>query len=239
MTSVDEQLIDSANFRDDSFYTLLAKMRHEHPVYWTTGRNGAAFWSVFKHADVKQVLHDGVLFSSEVDGVMPIMDEALAESNRNAFFPGEMLIAIDPPRHAKFRSLVSEPFMPKTVQESTEAKTALIRKIFDELPSDGVIDLVDDLAAKIPTTIIADILGLPQERCSDLLMWCKMALTASDPEYGGDDPGEHAYSLITAGGCRRRSCRCQAGGFRQAATGHAPRRGCRARGPPPRRARRR
>jgi cholest-4-en-3-one 26-monooxygenase len=189
MTSLDEQLIDSANFRDDSFYNFLSKMRREHPVYWTTGHNGAAFWSIFKHANVKQVLHDGVLFSSEVDGVMPIMDEELAEANRNAFFPGEMMIAIDPPRHAKFRSLVSEPFMPKTVKDSTAVKTALIQKIFDELPSDGVIDLVDDLAAKIPTTIIADILGLPQERCGDLLKWCKMALTASDPEYGGDDPG--------------------------------------------------
>ena len=185
--SLDEKLTNSATFRDDSFYELLATMRAEHPVYWTTGKNGAQFWSVFKHADVKRVLHEGNLFSSEVDGVMPIMDEALREANRNAFGPGEMLIAIDPPRHGKFRSLVSAPFMPNALIETTAAKTQLIRNIFDALPTDGVIDLVDDLAAKIPMTIIADILGLPQERCSDLLAWGKMALTASDPEYSSGD----------------------------------------------------
>ena len=187
MTTIDEQLTDSATFRDDSFYTLLGQMRREHPVYWTTGHNGAHFWSLFKHADVKRVLHEGVLFSSEVDGVMPIMDEALKEANRDAFGPGEMLIAIDPPRHGKFRDLVSAPFMPNALQDTTEAKAELIRKIFDELPADGIIDLVDDLAAKIPMTIIADILGLPQERCNDLLAWGKMALTASDPEYNQGD----------------------------------------------------
>ena len=187
MTSVDERLVDAANFRDESFYNLFAELRRTEPVRWTTGRNGAGFWSVFNHADVKRVLHEGVLFSSEVDGVMPIMDETLREANRAAFGPGEMLIAIDPPRHGKFRELVSGPFMPNALIETTEIKTNLIKKIFDDLPADGVIDLVDDLAARIPMSIIADILGLPQERCADLLAWGKMALTASDPEYSAGD----------------------------------------------------
>lgn len=187
MTNIDERLVDAATFRDERFYDLFAHMRREDPVHWTAGHNGARFWSVFKHADVKRVLHEGVLFSSEIDGVMPIMDEALKEANRDAFGPGEMLIAIDPPRHGKFRELVSGPFMPNALLDTTEIKTNLIKKIFDELPADGVIDLVDDLAAKIPMTIIADILGLPQERCDDLLAWGKMALTASDPEYSGGD----------------------------------------------------
>ncbi len=187
MTSIDERLIDAATFRDERFYDLFAHMRREDPVHWTAGHNGARFWSVFKHADVKRVLHEGVLFSSEIDGVMPIMDEALKEANRDAFGPGEMLIAIDPPRHGKFRELVSGPFMPNALLDTTEIKTDLIKKIFDGLPADGVIDLVDDLAAKIPMTIIADILGLPQDRCDDLLAWGKMALTASDPEYSGGD----------------------------------------------------
>ncbi len=202
MTTIDEQLTDSATFRDERFYTLLAQMRREHPVHWTTGHNGARFWSIFKHADVKRVMHEGKLFSSEVDGIMPIMDEALKEANRDAFGPGEMLIAIDPPRHGKFRDLISAPFMPNALLETTEFKADLIRKIFDELPTDGVIDLVDDLAAKIPMTIIADILGLPQERCSDLLAWGKMALTASDPEYHTGD----AAATTAAGIAQIREC---------------------------------
>ncbi len=187
MQTLDEQLTSAETFLDDSFYLLLERMRKEHPVYWTSGLNGARFWSVFKHADVKRILLDGVLFSSEREGVMPVMDETLSAANRDAFGPGEMLIAIDPPRHAKFRELISGPFMPGAVMETSAVKTALIRKIFDDLPADGIIDLVDDLAAKIPMTIIADILGLPQERCADLLKWGKMALTSSDPEYSGGD----------------------------------------------------
>lgn len=190
MSALDEQLTNPATFRDDSFYDLLATMRRDHPVYWTTGKNGAGFWSLFKHEDIKRVFHEANLFSSEVAGVMPVMDGALRAVNRDAFGPGEMLIAIDPPRHGKFRELISAPFMPNALQGTAERKAELIRRLFDELPTDGVIDLVDDLAAKIPMTIIADILGLPQERCGDLLAWGKMALTGSDPEYNQGDAAE-------------------------------------------------
>jgi cytochrome P450 len=190
MTPLDAKLIDPATFRDDSFYTLLAQMRREYPVHRTEGHNGARFWSVFKHADVKRVFHEANLFSSEVAGVMPVMDGDLRKVNRDTFGPGEMLISIDPPRHGKFRDLVSAPFMPNALQETAERKAALIAKIFDELPSNGVIDLVDDLAAKIPMVIVADILGLPPERCEDLLAWGKMMLTGADPDYNQGDTGQ-------------------------------------------------
>ncbi len=192
MTPLDAQLINPATFRDESFYDLLARMRRDDPVHRTVGLNGARFWSVFKHADVKRVFHEANLFSSEVAGVMPVMDGALREVNRDTFGPGEMLISIDPPRHGKFRDLVSAPFMPNALQETADRKAALIAKIFDDLPDDGIIDLVDDLAAKIPMVIIADILGLPPERCDDLLAWGKMMMTGADPDYIQGDAAETA-----------------------------------------------
>lgn len=53
--------------------------------------------------------------------------------------------------------------MPKALQENSEHVATLIREIFNELPSNGEIDLVEDLAGKIPMVVICDILGIPKQ----------------------------------------------------------------------------
>lgn len=190
MKTVDERLTDPAFFADESFYDLLAQMRRDDPVHWTLGRNSARFWSLFKHADIKRVLGDAESFSSEREGMVPIMDEALREANMDAFKRGESIITTDPPRHGKLRELASAPFMPKALQDNAEHVAALIREIFDELPMDGEIDLVDDLAGKIPMVVICDILGIPRQDWGYLIKLGKMAISGSDPEYQREGAAE-------------------------------------------------
>jgi cytochrome P450 len=59
----------------------------------------------------------------------------------------------------------------------------LLGGIFDALPENGEIDLVSDLAVRIPMAVICDILKIPQADWDDMLWWGKMAIGGSDPEY--------------------------------------------------------
>jgi cytochrome P450 len=181
--TVDEQLNDPTFFATGEFYRLFDRMRREDPVHWTTSPDGRGYWSVFRHADLKAVLNAPELFSSEREGVMPALDVEMAEVSREAMGVGENVLTIDPPRHTEFRKVMAAPFLPKALADG-EARTAeLIGAIFDDLPAHGEIDLVADLAVRIPMAVICDILQLPMSDWDDLLRWGKMAIGGSDPEY--------------------------------------------------------
>jgi cytochrome P450 len=181
--SVDEQLNDPAFFATGDFYALFDRMRAEDPVHWTQSPDRRGYWSLFNHADVKQVFNDPALFSSEREGVMPVIDDAMAEIVREAWGIGENVATIDPPRHAEFRKIIATPFLPKALADGEARTKQLIGEIFDRLPAHGEIDLVGDLAVNIPMAVICDILRLPDEDRANMLDWGKMAIGGTDPEY--------------------------------------------------------
>ena len=138
----------------DEYYRLFDSMRVEDPVHWTASPDGRGYWSVFRHADIKRILNEPEVFSSERAGVMPIIDDAMAT-----------------------------PFLPKALANGEARTKELIGEIFDQLPAHGEIDLVSDLAVRIPMAVICDILKRPREDSESLLGWGKMAIGGTDPEY--------------------------------------------------------
>lgn len=180
---VDALLNDPAFFGSDQYYRLFDRMRHEDSVHWTTSADGRGYWSIFRHADIKYILNEPLRFSSEREGVFPVLDAEMAKIARDAWGVGQNVAMIDPPRHAEFRKVISQPFMPNALAHNEVRTKMLIGEIFDQLPGSGEIDLVTDLAVKIPMAVICDILDLPATDWDNLLRWGKMAIGGSDPEY--------------------------------------------------------
>jgi len=198
-SDVDALLNDPSFFATGDYYRLFDRMRREDPVHWTTSPDGRGYWSVFTHADLKQVLNEPELFSSEREGVMPAVDTAMSAIAREAMGVGENVLTIDPPRHAEYRKVVAGPFLPKALADGEGRTAELIEGIFDALPAHGEIDLVTDLAVRIPMAVICDILQLPPEDWGDLLAWGKMAIGGTDPEYMQGNAAEtvsRGYKLL-------------------------------------------
>ncbi len=182
--TVDQKLTDPAFFADeDRFYGLFAQLRSDDPVHWTVGPDGLGLWSVFKHADVKKILNDTALFSSEREGDMPIFNRDVEIVAAEAFGIGQSILVTDPPRHTEMRKFVDPPFKPKALEEFSERCGRLIRDIFDHLPENGECDVVSDIGAKIPMAVICDILKIPEEDWDTIFKWGKMTLGSGDPEY--------------------------------------------------------
>ena len=181
--SIDEQLNDPAFFATGAHYALFDHMRVADPVHWTTSPDGRGYWSIFRHADVKTVLNEPLLFSSEREGVAPVVDAEMAAIAREAWGVGMNVAMIDPPRHGEFRKVIAAPFLPKALSDGEARTRQLIEQIFDELPAHGAIDLVSDLAVRIPMAVICDILKLPLTDWDAMLAWGKMAIGGTDPEY--------------------------------------------------------
>ena len=180
---IDGKLCSPLFFAEGDYYGLFKQLRAEEPVRWTVGSNGHGFWSLFRHSDVKQVLNDPLLFSSEREGVMPLMDAQIDEVAAEAFGVGDNILTIDPPRHAEFRQAVAAPFIPRALQATERNTHALIKEIFDDLPDNGECELVEDLAAPIPMAVICDLLQIPREDWDAMLAWGRMAVGGTDPEF--------------------------------------------------------
>jgi len=112
----DAMRMDQINLLDlDAFATrgfphdAFATLRREAPVYRHPEPNGTGFWVISKHADVMHVSKHPFVFSS-MQGI-----------NLQAIAPEElpmiqtMMLGMDPPRHSKYRRLVSGGFTPRTI----------------------------------------------------------------------------------------------------------------------------
>jgi hypothetical protein len=97
--------------------------------------------------------------------------------------PPSMLV-VDPPDHARYRRLVSRAFTAKAVAalrtRTEEISAELLDELAGTLERDGAADLVHEYAALVPVTVIAEMLGVPQDMRGTLLTWGDGAAASLD-----------------------------------------------------------
>ena len=111
---------------------------------------------VFRFRDVQQILLDTRTFSSQTD-----LGRGMAAS----------LVTSDPPRHRHLRDLVTQRFTPRIVERLEDRITAIVHRLVDAVIPTGHMDVVDDLAHPLPTTVIAELLGVPAEDGQQFRAW--------------------------------------------------------------------
>jgi len=76
----------------------------------------------------------------------------------------------EPPTHTRLRSKVLRAFTARRIAALEEEITTLAHELIDAFPS-GPFDLLPSFAERLPVTIIARMLGVPETSCDDLLAW--------------------------------------------------------------------
>jgi cytochrome P450 len=116
-----------------------------------------------------------------------------------------MLLAMDPSRHREVRRPVVARLTPKAVSVLAEDVRAICRDIFTEV--DGEIDFVDTVAAKPPTRVIGQVMGLPPEDWDRVHLLAERITRGQDPEFAvepgsagtaSQEMGLYAYELAVA-----------------------------------------
>ena len=178
-------LLDHDLFADHEPWEVFERLQVEAPVYFHPEPGGRGFWALTKYEDVQAVLRDPKTFSSEVGGAAMIEDlpEDVLDARRN-------FLEFDPPKHGRYRRLISKNFTPGAVGAYEEWLRGLVRERLDRALAMGEFDLVHELAAPIPIRVLAEILGLPDEVLPQLVKLGDRLLVDTDPEY----VGEHAFS---------------------------------------------
>ena len=133
----------SPTFQDE-IQSIYQRMRDEHPVY----RSAQGAHMLTRFDDVWDAVHDPATFSSEGTIESP-------------YFPPSMEYC-DPPRHDVLRSVISRAFTPRAIAALEDSIRKVASELLDEAGPD--FDAARALALPLPSTVIADLLGLPVER---------------------------------------------------------------------------
>ena len=80
------------------------------------------------------------------------------------------MLELEPPRHTRLRGLVLRAFTSRRIAALRPEIAALSHQLIDAFPASG-FDLLQTFATRLPVTIIARLLGVPEDRSDDLLTW--------------------------------------------------------------------
>ncbi len=94
-----------------------------------------------------------------------------ARLNPIALFKAGNLISLDGKRHADLRKTVGKGFTPRGIAAWQPRLEAIVEEHVATMRKRDEIDIVNDLAIPLPTTAIAEMLGVEPDRRSDFKRW--------------------------------------------------------------------
>jgi methyl-branched lipid omega-hydroxylase len=153
---------------------------------------GPGAWILTRHDDILHASKNAPLFSS-ANGITAI--DAPAEFRE--FFSS--IIAMDDPRHARLRKLVSAGFTPRMLAKLQHHVEATAGQIVDRVAERGTCDFVVDIAAALPLKIVCELMGVPESQYEFVFEQSNVILGAGDPEYVPEGT-DILTAILTAGG---------------------------------------
>ncbi|HZZ46772.1 MAG TPA: cytochrome P450 [Pseudonocardia sp.] len=199
----DVDLADLSLFAQGPPRDIFKWLRDEDPVHWTEPpatwadceEDGAGYWSLTRAREIAQAASDLKTFSVEKAWYLNYETDAPVplESMQG------MLTGMQPPQHTKFRGLLTKAFVPNTVNRLEAQIRRRLTIILDRVIESGQCDLVNDIAVPLPTQVIADLFGFPEESAPLVHEWSMAFAATQDPDAlrgGGIEQGMRALEEI-------------------------------------------
>ncbi|MEU8634191.1 cytochrome P450 [Amycolatopsis sp. NPDC048633] len=154
-------------------YDELARLRRASPVVRVDD-----FWAVLRHADVRRVLRDPALFSSQLGGTQ-IRDPA---TSSDLAYVRRMMLNMDPPEHGRLRGLLTRAFTPRAIAKLTERIETSARDLVAAVAGQGECDFAK-VAADLPLLTLAAVFGVPEQDRRLMYDWSNRVIGYQDAEY--------------------------------------------------------
>lgn len=133
-------------------YSWYRALRSDSPCHFVKRRG---LWVISRYEDLVAATKNHAVFSS-TGGVSFHWEQR------------PMMPMYDPPQHTRLRRLVSKPFQPNAVAERTAQIDATVDRLVTRALEAGTIDLVNEVAVPLSLGVIADLIGVREERRTDL-----------------------------------------------------------------------
>ncbi|MEU4455421.1 cytochrome P450 [Nocardioides sp. NPDC023903] len=153
----------------DNPYPIYQRLREAGGAVWLE-RIGC--WAVTRYAGVRSALDNWETFTSAQGVGM--------NGQVNAQLVGTVL-ASDPPLHDTLRGVLAERLSPRAIRGLSQAVRDQADRLVDRVLEGNSFDAVSDLARVFPFTIIADLVGIPDDIRPRVLDWGDGVFNAMGP----------------------------------------------------------
>jgi len=170
--------LSSPRFKADP-HPFWSELRAQGPVHAVTLPDKQPAWLITRYAEAVQVFSDPRFVKDKTNALtpgqvarQPWMPKAFAPLTRN-------MLDLDDPDHARLRALVNKAFTPSRVEGMRSRIEDLTTELTGRANGRRRIDLIRDFALPLPTTIIAEMLGIPRGDRHRFHRWSSRIVSAS------------------------------------------------------------
>jgi cytochrome P450 len=152
-------------------FDFYSSMRKNNPIVFDEENER---WGVYRYNDIEKILRDHSRFSSKF-GPLDLPLGIPPEYEENIHRPS--LINSDPPYHRKLRSIVDILFVPIEISKLAPRIENIVNELIDKIieknnnATTSTMDLISDFAYPLPSTVIAELLGVPFEDRDTYHQW--------------------------------------------------------------------
>jgi cytochrome P450 len=129
-----------------------------------------------RYAEVSAVLTDPDWGHGYEDGINPFRPGVAPDD-----VPGG-IVRMDPPQHTRVRGLANRPFTPRNTETIRPRVEQRVNELLDKAIEAGEVDLMETFARPLPFSIIADMLGIPNEDYPRVMNWSLELVYGTDPD---------------------------------------------------------
>ena len=106
-----------------------------------------------------------------------------------------MLLAMDPPRHVDYRRPLAPSFTAKSIRHLEERIRVICRDILRQAATDGDVEFVHDVCARLPSQVIGELMGLPREDWARIHRWAERNTSGQDADALADGEGDPSVEM--------------------------------------------
>lgn len=141
-------------------YALMPVLRKDGPVIY---RRLYQQWFITGYEEAKHVMAlSHAVTSPQVEMMLDVRPYTKVGRRSRAFLQN-ILLFVDPPDHARLRGLVNRAFTPRQVARLDERMDAILDELLDNFDP-STADIAREFNTKFPVYVIAELLGVPDER---------------------------------------------------------------------------
>jgi hypothetical protein len=150
-------------------HPVYRQLRAGAPVVWNDVTQS---WLISRYDDIVALLNDARMSSARTGNTFAVLPPEVQEELRPLrHILGSRMLLTDPPTHTRLKNLVMKAFSAKSTQARRERIQHFCDRFLDEVVRKGQMEVMADYAAKIPSWVIADLLGVPMQEQAEFTRW--------------------------------------------------------------------
>ena len=150
-------------------YPHYQRLRNDAPVCW----NGRT-WLISRYDDIVTLLNDPRMSSARTEQTFAVLPpDVQQELTPLRTILGSRMLLSDPPKHTRLKAIVNKAFSPRMIEGRRTSIERICHGFIDEVIDKGTMDVMADVATKLPGWAITDILGVPYEDQPRFTRWAR------------------------------------------------------------------